>query len=119
MATPLTVPTVLALAVLFAGCQATQKPIVVDVPKGIVLATENQKTFVSSLQKLSLGATKTEVERKLGKPDQAEGKTWYYHLPENRTQGGYYISATLSFRNDGLAFAKLDFGHETVSMQRR
>jgi outer membrane protein assembly factor BamE (lipoprotein component of BamABCDE complex) len=119
MPTALSILISLALAALLVGCQSTQTPIVVNVPEGIVLATEVQKAFVLTLKKLPLGATKKEVERKLGKPNQAEATTWFYYLSENRIQGGYYITARVTFQDHGLAYAKLDFGHETISRQQR
>ncbi len=86
----------------------------VSIPKGVVAASQEQKTFIKALAELPLGASREAVRQALGTPAQTNAIAWLYHLKEDRIEGGYYITASLTFATTGLAQGTVEFGHVTM-----
>ena len=86
----------------------------VEVPVGLVTVTDRQSRLVAGLKDLSEGMSQPEVKARLGEPSEERPETLFYNCVEDRHQGGHYVTATLSFGRDGLASAKVDYGHVTL-----
>jgi len=84
----------------------------VQVPPGLVAATDAQRKLVANAQTLSRGMSLPDAKRHLGAPTQETSDSLFYHLIECRVFGGYYVTARLKFDDGGLADVKLRFGHE-------
>lgn len=98
---------------------ASRTRIVVTLPaNGVVAATPQQQTFLERLESLWLHASREEVQILLGKATQATATNLFYHLNEDRTTGGYYVGATLTFTAQGLEQVHVHSGHETRSEPR-
>jgi len=54
----------------------------------------------------------------LGEPTSVKASIWFYRRQENRTEGGHYLSATLSFDGKKLSDVKVGFGHETIAERK-
>jgi len=87
----------------------------VQIPAGLVTATVAQKEFIAKVQTLSRGMPLQAAKRHLGVPPQERSGSLFYHLIEDRLEGGYYVTATLTFDDSGLADVKVGFGHESRS----
>jgi hypothetical protein len=86
----------------------------VCIPQGVVAASPAQKTFIKALAELPLGASRETVRQALGTPAQTNAIAWLYDLKEDRIEGGYYITASLTFATIGLACGTVEFGHVTM-----
>jgi hypothetical protein len=56
-----------------------------------------------------------DAKEHLGPPSSETEERLYYNLAEDRREGGYYVSARLSFVDSGLTNVTIGFGHETRS----
>lgn len=86
----------------------------VTIPKGIVAASSEQKALTNALARLPLGASKAAVLQTLGNPSHTNATSWFYTLDEDRTEGGYYVTVSLTFGTNGLTGGTVGFGHKTL-----
>jgi hypothetical protein len=59
-----------------------------------------------------------EAKRHLGTPTEEKSDLLFYKLIVNRVEGGRFVTARLTFDDDGLSDAKLWSGHETRAPPR-
>jgi len=98
------------------SCQQPSEPIDVLVPQGFSTVTATQTKFAGKVETLTRGMTRQEVLQTLGSPADQTSDLFFYELVEGH-EGGYYVTATLSFDEHGLTGAELGFGH--VSLEPR
>jgi len=87
----------------------------VHLPAGLVAATDAQKELIAKATTLLPGMSYQAAKRHLGTPTEETPGSLFYELAEDRVEGGYYVNATLTFDDVGLADVKLGFGHESRS----
>ena len=102
---------ILSAGIVMAG--GTNAP-AVTIPKGLVAASQKQKDFVKALAALSVGSSRAAVQQALGAPAQTNAATWFYDLKEDPDEGGYYVTASLTFGTNGLSGGSVGFGHVTM-----
>lgn len=106
----------LLLAFLCLGvssCSTRPELLNVQIPARLVANTDAQKEFVANVKTLWRGMSLIEAKRHLGTPTGETSDFLFYKLIENRYEGGHYVTARLTFDDDGLSDAKLGFGHES------
>jgi hypothetical protein len=110
---PKIVMAILMLGVGVLNAAETNAP-AVSIPKGVVAASQEQKTFITALAALPLGASQAAVRQALGAPGHTNETSWLYLLDEDRGEGGYYIAVGLTFGTNGLAGGAVSYGHRTL-----
>lgn len=90
-----------------------REPLTVEIPPGLVAVTDAQKQLVTSLKTIERGMSPQDAKKKLGPPSEETAGTLFYHLVENEREGGYSVTATLTFEDGALASASVDYGHES------
>jgi hypothetical protein len=95
------------------SCAPPREPLSVQIPPGIVTATDPQKQLVTSLQNLPRGLTLNDARRVLGTPTEQQPDSLFYYVIENEVEGGYYVTATLMFEDGGLTTVEVGYGHES------
>ena len=89
-----------------------QNNLAVEIPAGLVMASEAQSRLVASAKKLSVGMSQQEVKNRLGtNVEEAPGSLFYKE--EEGLEGGHSVTLTLIFEENGLRSAKVGFGHTT------
>jgi hypothetical protein len=112
--------TSLALVIAACGTPREQRPrYPVTIPKGIVVATPEQKNLLAGVTNLPDRATRAEVRQVLGNPTSTNTRQWVYFLPEDRIHGGYYIVVLTAFTSNQLGKVHIRFGHETRELKDR
>ena len=89
----------------------------ITIPPGVIAASQAQKELIKKLAILPVGASKADVITAIGAPADPNTSKWYYELHEDRLEGGYYITAELTFTTNGLADGRVGYGHETLTLQ--
>jgi hypothetical protein len=114
--------TLLAIAVMSVACvaqQATTARHPVSVPRVIIAVTPEQKRMLAAVTNLPFRATQAQVQQILGSPTEANPSRWFYNLPENRNEGGYFITVDVNFVSNRLDTVEIATGHdETLSPAR-
>lgn len=100
------------LCIMLSSCSTPRKTFDVEIPEGIVIATDAQSKLVEGVKGLSQGMTRNEVKQKLGNPAEENPDCFFYLVLEG-VEGGYYVTAMLLFDKQGLSDANIDFGHMT------
>ncbi len=85
----------------------------VEVQQGLVTVTDRQADLVAGVKELSIGLSPQEVKQRLGNPREESPDFLFYNLAED-VNGGNFVTASLRFDDDGLASAKIGFGHVTL-----
>jgi len=101
------------VTLLASSCQPSAARLTFEIPEGFMAVTEAQRQLVTDVKALSPGMSPAEVKGRLGPPLEEKDGLLFYKLIEDRLEGGYYVSAALTFAKHGLTDAKLDFGHES------
>jgi len=91
------------------------EPLTVEIPQGLVAVTDAQKQLITSLKTLARNMSPQEAKRKLGSPTEETPDTLFYHVVEDEREGGYSVTATLTFENGELTSAAVEHGHESRS----
>ena len=99
------------------SCCTRPEPLNVHIPAGLVTVTDAQAELIANVKTLSRCMSLHDAKRHLGPPSGEMTDSLHYHLTEDRAEGGYYVTATLSFSDGHLSDAKVAFGHETRVLQ--
>jgi len=105
----------LLLCLSGASCRTPAEPIPVNVPRGFIAVTTEQKQLVSAVHSLSRGMSPADVKTILGKPEgEVSSPTLMTYMLNEDASGGHYVSARLEFDEQGLLKAELGFGHISI-----
>ncbi len=85
----------------------------VEVQPGLVTVTDRQARLVAGVKELSKGLSPQEAKQRLGNAREERTDLLFYNLAED-VNGGNFVTAGLSFDDDGLASAAIGFGHVTL-----
>ncbi len=99
------------------SCNTQPEPLNVQIPAGLVAATNTQMELIANVKTLLRGMSLLDTKRHLGSPKEETSSSLFYYLIENRVEGGYYVTTTLTFDENGLADVKIGFGHESRSLR--